>query len=248
MNNSHRKIKKIYIYIQYLILCCILLFIFYFLQTKDKKILSIVKKEKVLVTGGLGFIGSNLVEELLNEGYIVVVFDDRSNGNNFNKNAITIIGDITNKEDFKKLPNNIDYVIHFAAAISVSESVLNPEKYTKINVEGSRNVLEWSIQHNIKKFISASSSSVYGNSEIIPLEENFELHPISPYAKSKLEMEKIQQEFYNKYNLTNICLRFFNVYGPNQNPKSPYSGVISKFIGNFFEKITIIKIFRTIPK
>jgi len=107
--------------------------------------------ETVLLTGGLGFIGSHLVDELLVRGYTVVIFDDKSTGHNFNPEAITIIGDITKVNDFDLIKYKVDYIVHFAAAISVAESMVDPAKYERINVEGSRNVFEWGANHNVKK-------------------------------------------------------------------------------------------------
>jgi len=186
--------------------------------------------ETVLLTGGLGFIGSHLVDELLVRGYTVVIFDDKSTGHNFNPEAITIIGDITKVNDFDLIKYKVDYIVHFAAAISVAESMVDPAKYERINVEGSRNVFEWGANHNVKKIVSASSASVYGVPEVLPLSEDAPTAPISKYASSKLAMEQLQKDCYDNYKVDNIALRFFNVYGPRQNPKSTYSGVISKFI------------------
>jgi len=190
------------------------------------------RKETVLVTGGLGFIGSNLVDELLTE-FDVIIFDDKSTGNNFNEKATCIIGDISEVDHFKLIPNNVkvDYIIHFGAAISVTESMVNPQKYHRINVLGSKNVLDWAVKNHVRKFVAASSASVYGVPKDIPLREDSPTSPISPYAESKLLMEQLMEKYNKKYGIVAIALRFFNVYGPRQNPDSQYSGVISKFIG-----------------
>jgi len=187
--------------------------------------------ETVLLTGGLGFIGSNLVDELLVEGYNVIIFDDKSTGNNYNAKAITIIGDITVKEDFRHLNTlRVDFVVHFAAAISVAESMEDPAKYERINFEGSENVIEWATSHKVRKIVAASSAAVYGIPNELPLTEDSPLGPISPYAETKLNMEQLFKKYNKIYGIDAICLRFFNVYGPRQSPKSSYSGVISKFL------------------
>jgi len=191
--------------------------------------------EMVLVTGGLGFIGSNLVDELLVAGYDVIIFDDESSGHNHNSKAYTIFGDITIKQDFRQIRPKIDYIVHLAAAISVEESMKNPKKYEDINLHGSRNVLEWAVEHKVKKVISASSAAVYGTPKILPVGEATKPNPISPYARTKLDMEYIHEEMNDKHGIDTICLRFFNVFGPRQDPKSGYSGVISKFIDNAME-------------
>jgi len=201
------------------------------------------RKETVLVTGGLGFIGSNLVDELLTE-FDVIIFDDKSTGNNFNEKATCIIGDISEVDHFKLIPNNVkvDYIIHFGAAISVTESMVNPQKYHRINVLGSKNVLDWAVKNHVRKFVAASSASVYGVPKDIPLREDSPTSPISPYAESKLLMEQLMEKYNKKYGIVAIALRFFNVYGPRQNPDSQYSGVISKFIDSASKNISL-KIF-----
>jgi UDP-glucose 4-epimerase len=151
------------------------------------------------------------------------------------------------------ISNQIDYVVHYAAAISVPESMRDPAKYDRINVAGSRNIFQWAAIHQIKRVVAASSAAVYGiptvkySSSIylirkaLPLSESSDTNPISPYATTKLDMEKLM-EFYNKlYNKTDfIALRFFNVYGPRQDPKSSYSGVVSKFMQKAHEGSNII--------
>jgi len=170
------------------------------------------------------------VDELLKRDYNVVIFDDQSTGNNYNPQARTIIGDVTVKEDFDLIDVQIDYIVHFAAAISVAESMGNPSKYYKINFEGSRNILEWAVKNNVKRVVSASSAAVYGTPQSLPVREDDKLAPISPYAETKMHMEVLQKKFFMDYGLSSTCLRFFNVYGPRQSPRSPYSGVISKFL------------------
>ncbi|KAL0216906.1 hypothetical protein RCL1_007389 [Eukaryota sp. TZLM3-RCL] len=185
---------------------------------------------KVLVTGGLGFIGSCVVRLLCDMGHSVVIFDDESSGHNYyDHNLVSVvIGDITNPSDLDRIPSDVTHCIHLAAAISVAESMQNPEKYMRINVEGSRNVLQWAYEHKLEAMCSASSAAVYGDPIELPLAEECKLNPISPYAQSKLDMEHLHVEFFNK-GLRTSCFRFFNVFGERQDPKSDYSGVISKF-------------------
>jgi len=199
-----------------------------------------ITQECVLLTGGLGFIGSNLVDELLLQGYKVVVFDDKSTGHHYNNNAITIIGDISVNGSLDSITHEVHYIVHFAAAISVTESMKDPAKYERINVLGSHNVLEWAVKRKVKKVISASSAAVYGAPKELPLSETSAVAPISPYAETKLNMEILQKKLFERHGTTCICLRFFNVYGPRQSPKSSYSGVISKFIEQAVEGKEIV--------
>jgi len=187
--------------------------------------------EKVaLVTGGLGFIGSHLTEELLDHGYKVFIFDDESNGHNFNLLTTHIHGDIQIVKELELLPDRIDYVVHLAAAISVAESMTQPEKYFATNVAGSQKVLELArTKWNTKMVVAASSAAIYGDKAPIPVREASGYAGLSPYAESKWKMEKLM-EAANKKGLNTVALRFFNVYGPRQDPKSDYSGVISKFM------------------
>ncbi|KAL0245087.1 hypothetical protein GEMRC1_009167 [Eukaryota sp. GEM-RC1] len=186
---------------------------------------------KVLVTGGLGFIGSCVVRLLVDQQHSVVIFDNESTGDNyFEHELVTFIrGDVSVPSDFEKLPSDITHVIHLAAAISVAESMTDPEKYMGINVEGSKHVLSWALNNNVTKLASASSAAVYGATQQLPINESVPTEPISPYAESKLQMEYLHKSF-NQQGLRCSCFRFFNVYGPRQKPSNPYSGVISKFM------------------
>lgn len=190
-------------------------------------------KGTVLVTGGLGFIGSHVVEDLIENGFKVVVFDDLSNGNTFGGEcAATLIKDITVPQDFEAIELKIDYVVHLAAAISVQESLLFPEKYERVNVKGSRNVLEWASKNGVKRVVAASSAAVYGTPDpkTLPLHEEAANGGISPYAETKFRMETVMKEFNTQHGLPSTALRFFNVYGPRQDPRSSYSGVVSYFM------------------
>ena len=186
---------------------------------------------KILVTGGAGFIGKHLVKYLLDKGNIITIFDNFSNSeeksiNHFIKKGVNVVnGDIRKFKEILKETVDQDIVIHLAAKISVSESILNPSETFEVNVDGTKNVLEACKRSNIKKVIIASSAAIYGESvPKIKLKENTKTNPISPYGKSKLVME---QEI-RKNNIDCIILRFFNIFGIGQTPE--YAGVITKFI------------------
>ncbi len=199
------------------------------------------EKSKILVTGGAGFIGSHIVEELVNLGHEVIVFDNFSTGKLKNlksvKNKIEIIhGDISKKNDvFSAVTRDIDYIFHEAALVSVVESIKNPHKCWRTNITGTIHVLNAAKKHNVKKIIFASSASVYGNDPKIPKKESMKTYPASPYAESKLMAEESFKKYEKHFHTKCLCLRYFNVYGPRQDPKSPYSGVISKFIDRMLE-------------
>jgi len=189
----------------------------------------------VLVTGGLGFIGSHVVEALLEKGYKVEVLDDASNGANFKKLSSTYEakwtdGDISKVDTYSKI-GKVDYIIHLAAAISVAESMNDPEKYNRTNVEGSRLLLDFAQKTGVKMVVAASSAAVYGDiPDKLPIDESNTYGGKSPYALSKWQMEELMQQYNADKGLRSTALRFFNVYGPRQDPTSPYSGVISIFM------------------
>ncbi len=185
---------------------------------------------KILVTGGSGFIGSNLAKELLFRGDEVHVLDLSDKPALGLGAALYHRGDVTHLDVVESSVSDCQIVFHEAALTSVPESFRNPEKFRKVNTEGTRNVLEACRKHDVKKIILASSAAVYGDTEKLPLDEGAELKPISPYAESKVQNEKDAKKYFEEYGLETVCLRYFNVYGPGQDPKSPYSGVISKFI------------------
>lgn len=190
---------------------------------------------KCFVTGGAGFIGSNLVEALLDEGNDVTVIDDLSTGNSsnikpFGDKVAFIKGSIL---DFKLLDANLkncDVVFHQAAIPSVTRSMINPLQTSEVNIQGTINILHASKKNGVKKVIFASSSSVYGDTKELPKKESMPPNPKSPYSLSKLVGEKYCQLFHKVFGLNTVCLRYFNVYGKNQNPDSEYAAVIPKFI------------------
>jgi len=191
----------------------------------------------VVVTGGAGFIGSNLVRELLTNKNHVIVIDDLSTGNIKNiKDLIDsskiefVRGSITDLELLEKTFKNVDYVFHEAAIPSVPRSIKDPLRSNFVNVNGTLNVLVAARDNHVKKVVYASSSSVYGDTPTLPKKEDMKTCPLSPYAVNKLAAEYYCQVFANVYKLSTISLRYFNVYGPRQDPTSEYAAVIPKFI------------------
>ncbi|MCW4005711.1 MAG: SDR family NAD(P)-dependent oxidoreductase [Candidatus Bathyarchaeota archaeon] len=191
---------------------------------------------KVLVTGGAGFIGSNLVKRLLNSGYFVTVFDNLSSGKLENLNYAQdsplfsfIQGDICDKKALHTALCEVNAIMHLAALIDVKTSVVDPTSNHDVNVTGTFNVLHEAVQSKVKKVVFASSTAVYGDVKSLPVTEDTALKPLSPYAASKAAGEAYCSAFSNCYDLKTVALRFFNVYGP-KNENSPYSGVITKFL------------------
>ncbi|MDQ7063931.1 MAG: SDR family oxidoreductase [candidate division KSB1 bacterium] len=188
-----------------------------------------------LVTGGAGFIGSNLVHELVRRGEHVRVLDDLSTGRPENLRGILdkiefIEGDICDEETVRRAMYGMDYVLHQAALPSVQRSVNNPIASNRVNVNGTLTLLMAAREQRVKRFVIASSSSVYGDTPVLPKVEDMPINPLSPYATSKLAAEKYAMNFYKLYGLPTVALRYFNVFGPRQNPKSQYAAVIPKFI------------------
>jgi len=188
-----------------------------------------------LVTGGAGFIGSNIAERLLREGKKVRVLDNLSEGRLDNLknvlNKITFIkGDIRNDKDLDKALKGVSYVLHQAALRSVPKSMLMPEEYNDVNVKGTLKLLVKARQHKVKRVVFASSSSVYGDTKIFPEKETAVPGPISPYAATKLMGEYYCKLFSSSYGLETVALRYFNVFGPKQSLDNQYAVVIPKFI------------------
>jgi nucleoside-diphosphate-sugar epimerase len=190
---------------------------------------------KVLVTGGAGFIGSNLTEELIRQGAKVVILDNLVTGFKENLEEIKgdfdfIEGDINDDDKLKKSLEGVEIVFHQAALPSVPRSVDNPAETHQACVNGTFNLLSKSKENKVRRVIYAASSSAYGNQKILPKVETMLPMPLSPYAGAKLMGEYYCQIFSQVYGLETLCLRYFNVFGPRQNPSSQYSGVISRFI------------------
>jgi len=187
---------------------------------------------KILVTGGAGFIGKHLVKYLLDKGNTITIFDNFSNSEEksleyYIKSGVKIVnGDIRKFDEILKETEDQDVLIHLAAKISVSQSILNPSETFEVNVDGTKNVLEACKKNYVKKIIIASSAAVYGEgSSGMKLIESAKTNPISPYGKSKLKME---QEIEKNNKIDCVILRFFNIFGIGQTPE--YAGVITKFI------------------
>ena len=195
---------------------------------------------KFLVTGGAGFIGSNLVEALLANGDEVRVLDNFSTGRRENlvglEDKIELIeGDIRDYWTVVKAVEGIDYVLHQAALASVPRSVKNPLTSNEANINGTLHVLEASKNAGVKKMVMASSSSVYGESEELPKHEKMTPHPLSPYAITKLTCEYYLRVYWELYQFPTVALRYFNIFGPKQDPNSQYAAVIPKFITALME-------------
>ncbi|MDA2922509.1 SDR family oxidoreductase [Patescibacteria group bacterium AH-259-L07] len=195
------------------------------------------KKYTILVTGGAGFIGSNIAAKLLKDGEFVRIVDDFSTGKKENikefldnPNFELLKGDISDLNVAKDAVKGTDFVLHQAAIPSVPRSVNNPLRSNKVNINGTLNILISARDEKIKKLVYASSSSVYGDSPQLPKKETFSPNPISPYALTKFAGEKYTQLFAVLYGLPTVCIRYFNVFGPKQDPTSQYSAVIPNFI------------------
>src|SRR5213594_3419559 len=190
---------------------------------------------RYLVTGGAGFIGSNTVDELVRRGASVVVLDDLSAGKEDNlaevRNKISFIkGSINDLEAVRRAMHEADYVLHLAARTSVPRSIKDPLETNRVNIEGTLNVLLAARDPKVKRVVLAASSSAYGETPVLPKVETMQPQPISPYGVTKYVGELYAQMFGRVYGLQNVSLRYFNVFGPRQDPGSPYSGVLSKFI------------------
>jgi nucleoside-diphosphate-sugar epimerase len=191
--------------------------------------------DKYLVTGGAGFIGSNLVDELLRRGHEVRVIDNFSTGRRSNldhlRGEIEVIeGDIRSYERVHNAVKGVDYVLHEAALPSVPRSVQDPLTTSDVNVTGTLNVLLTARDEGVERVIFASSSSVYGANPALPKVEGLEPMPVSPYGVAKLAGEQYCMAFFYVYGLETVALRYFNVFGPRQDPASEYSAVIPKFM------------------
>jgi len=187
-----------------------------------------------LVTGGAGFIGSHLVEELLRRGEKVRIADNFSTGKRENLPAQTHVdlvdGDVSDPSVARRAVAGCDYVLHQAAIPSVPRSVKDPVTSHRANVEGTLQMLVAARDAKVKRLVFAGSSSVYGDTAVLPKREDMRSNPLSPYALQKLIGEQYCQLFTKLYGLETVTTRYFNVFGPRQDPGSPYSGVISLFI------------------
>lgn len=188
-----------------------------------------------MVTGGAGFIGGHITEYLVGMGHEVVVFDNLCTGNLDNLAAVKdkiefVKGDICNIDELNAAMKGVDHCIHHAAEISVYRSVEEPAFVNEVNVGGTMNVLISAKDNGVKRVVLASSSAIYGDTGKQAQREDFLPNPLSPYGASKIAGEYYLSCFYQLYGLETVRLRYFNVFGPRQNPKSQYAAVIPKFI------------------
>lgn len=188
----------------------------------------------VLVTGGAGFIGSHVVERLLKAGKSVRVLDNLSTGKRENldsghRDLEVVIGDIADRAVVERCAAGCDGIIHLAAVASVQASVETPVATHQSNFDGTLNLLEAARHHGVRRFLYASSAAVYGDAAERPVQEDARLNPLSPYAADKLAGEHYLGFYVRRHRLNATVFRFFNIYGPRQDPSSPYSGVISIF-------------------
>lgn len=195
-----------------------------------------LKCHRILVTGGAGFIGSHLVNELIKEECEVSILDNFSTGklenmeHNLNQAKLRLVkGDIRETQKVKKAIGDSEAVFHLAAITSVPYSVTHPDATRDVNVNGTLNLLETSLNSSVEYFVFVSSCAVYGEAEHLPISEEEPTKPLSPYAESKLEAEHQCKMFYDKHGLKTTILRPFNVYGPRMR-SDQYGGVIAKFI------------------
>jgi nucleoside-diphosphate-sugar epimerase len=190
---------------------------------------------RFLVTGGAGFIGSHIVDALAKKGNSVRVLDNFSSGKLENLKGLVkkidlVRADIRDKNICLQATKNIDFVLHQAALRSVPKSMNDPQEYNEVNISGTLNMLEASLKNKVKRFVFASSSSVYGDIDTFPEKEDFLPQPISPYALTKLTGEHYCKIFSHHYGLNTVSLRYFNVFGPRQSLDDEYAVVIPKFI------------------
>ena len=203
-------------------------------------------RNRFLVTGGAGFIGSHIVRRLVGEGELVRVVDDLSTGHlrrlDDVRNSIEFVkGDLADSEVSDEVVRGVDYVLHQAAVPSVQRSISDPIGTNRSNVTVTLNLLESSRKAGVRRVVYAASSSAYGDTEILPKNEEMRPNPLSPYALQKLVGERYCKLYYDLYGLETVSLRYFNVFGPDQDPDSEYSAVIPKFINKLLagESLTV---------
>ncbi len=191
---------------------------------------------RILVAGGAGFIGSHIVDKLLNQDTEVIVLDNLYTGKPENieqckgdRNFRFVQGDVRNRDLVNRLIKGVDAVFNEAAVVSVSRSLEDPILANEVNVGGTLNLLKASLDSGVKRFVQASSASVYGNTETLPVLETLASNPVSPYAVAELAAENYAKVFHLNYGLETVCLRYFNVYGPRQ-AFSVYSGATTIFL------------------
>ena len=201
-----------------------------------------ISNSRILVTGGAGFIGSNLVEKLLSQDNVVVVLDNFSTGKrenlqpfSGNKNFKLIEGDIRDMEACRAAVDGVEYVLHEAALGSVPRSIKDPMTTTAVNILGFVNMLFAAQEAKVKRFVYAASSSTYGDSKTLPKVEDKIGRALSPYAITKYVNELYAYNFHELYNIDTVGLRYFNVFGRRQDPHGAYAAVIPKFVKSLME-------------
>jgi len=204
------------------------------------------KFSRVLVAGGAGFIGSHIVDRLIEEDTEVIVLDNLYTGqldnmkhHKNNKNFRFVRGDVRNFDLIKQVVQDVDAVFNEAAVASVRLSLENPILANEVNIGGTLNLLKACLDSGVKRFVQASSASVYGNTKKLPIIEDSKANPVSPYAVSELSAENYARVFYSAYGLETVCLRYFNVYGPRQT-FSAYSGVITIFVNQLLQNQQLV--------
>lgn len=200
---------------------------------------------KTIVTGGCGFIGGHLVDELINNGHDVTVIDDLSANNDefyFNNKAQYYKETILNKERLNELFFGADYCFHLAAESRLQTSIENPTKTVEVNVLGTMNVLEAAKKHSVKGIIFSSTSSIYGLTKKFPIKENTKQNCLNPYASSKYSAELLLKNYYDLYGIKSCILRYFNVFGERAPTKGPYALVTGIFLRqkNNKEPLTVV--------
>ncbi len=196
--------------------------------------------EIYLITGGAGFIGSNLAEALVQQGARVKILDNFSTGKIANIKHLldkieVIDGDVRYLNTLLEVTKDVDFILHQAALPSVPRSIQTPLESNDVNLNGTLNVLYAAKANGVKRVVYAASSSAYGDTPILPKVETMKPNPLSPYAVNKLAAEHYCSVFYNVYGLETVSLRYFNIFGPRQDPNSYYSAVIPKFIKAYFQ-------------
>src|SRR5947209_6725674 len=199
---------------------------------------------RYLVTGSAGFIGSHVAETLLRQGAVVRVFDNLATGRQRNIEALKklqgeleiIFGDLRDRDAVREAVAGVEVVFHQAALASVPRSIADPVTSLEININGTQNVLQAARDAGVRRVVYASSSSIYGNTPTLPKHEQMQPHPVSPYAIHKLTGELLCQAFTSIYGLETVALRYFNVFGPRQDPTSEYAAVIPRFLTALIQK------------
>ncbi|RMF86032.1 MAG: SDR family oxidoreductase [Nitrospinota bacterium] len=203
--------------------------------------------QRYLVTGGAGFIGSHIAEALLRQGQEVIVIDNLATGKKSHLEVLMRVaatpavqekggslcfvqGDLRDFSGLQEVVRGVDFILHQAALPSVARSLEDPQTTSQVNIEGTLNLLVAAYEARVKRFVYASSSSVYGDSPVLPKHEDMPPQPLSPYAVSKLAGEQYCRVFAHVYGLETVSLRYFNVFGPRQNPYAQYAAVIPRFI------------------